>query len=333
MESQPLVSIITPSYNQADFLRYTLRSVLEQDYPAIEYIVVDGGSNDGSREIIQEYSPELAWWVSEKDSGQAEAIHKGMVRARGEIVAWLNSDDIYLPGTVSRAVDAFRVNPQSNMVFGDAITIDAQGRPLNTLIFQDWGLIDLLAFRIICQPAVFMRRWVYEKSGGLDKNYHFMLDHFLWIHIARSGPIQHVHGFLAAARQHASAKNVAHAPGFGMETLRILDWIMEQPDLEELFEQNRRKILAGAYRLNARYLLDGDQPRSALKSYWKALLNDPRYTLRHWHRIVFAMLSLIGAQGTESWFRRYQEKRRPVLAAQSFQGWPGLCLEGGQELS
>lgn len=132
MESQPLVSIITPSYNQADFLRYTLRSVLAQDYPAIEYIVVDGGSNDGSREIIQEYSPELAWWVSEKNSGQAEAIHKGMVRARGNIVAWLNSDDIYLPGTVSEAVNAFRASPHTNMVFGDAITIDAQGRPLNT---------------------------------------------------------------------------------------------------------------------------------------------------------------------------------------------------------
>jgi glycosyltransferase involved in cell wall biosynthesis len=328
MDSQPLVSIVTPSYNQASFLRYTLRSVLEQDYPAIEYIVVDGGSDDGSVEIVQEYAAKLAWWTSEKDAGQADAIGKGMARARGEIVAWLNSDDIYLPGTVSRAVAAFRENPQANLIFGDAITIDGDGRPLNALVFQNWGLIDLLAFRIICQPAVFMRRWVYEKSGGLDRNYHYMLDHFLWIQIARLGSIQHNPGFWAAARQHASAKNVSQAPGFGMETLRLLDWIREQPEFSKLFEKNRRKILAGAYRLNARYLLDGNLPGAALKSYWKALQNDPRYTLKHWHRMVYAVLSLAGAQHTAVLYRRYQDSRRPMLVDQNLQSWPGLCLEG-----
>lgn len=332
MDPLPLVSIVTPSYNQAGFLRDTLRSVLEQDYPAIEYIVVDGGSDDGSCEIIREFASSLAWWTSEKDAGQADAIHKGMLRARGDIVAWLNSDDIYLPGTVSQAVTAFQANPQASLVFGDAITIDAHGRPLNPLVFQSWGLVDLLAFRIICQPAVFMRRWVYEKSGGLDKDYHFMLDHFLWIQIARLGPIQHFPGFLAAARQHASAKNVSQAPGFGMETLRLLGWISEQPDLVELFHHNRRKIMAGAYRLNARYLLDGNLPEAALKSYWKALQNDPGYTFHHWHRMLYALLSLVGAQRTADWYRRYQDRRRLVLTDEKYEGWPGLALESGREL-
>jgi glycosyltransferase involved in cell wall biosynthesis len=328
MDPQPLVTIVTPSYNQAGFLRDTLRSVLAQDYPVIEYLVIDGGSDDGSVEIIQEYAPQLAWWVSEKDEGQADAINKGMARARGEIVAWLNSDDIYLPGAVSQAVKAFQANPEVGLVFGDAITIDASGRPLNSLLFRNWGLVNLLAFRIICQPAVFLRRRVYQQSGGLNKNYHYMLDHFLWIRSARLAPIQHIPHLWAAARHHASAKNVSQAPGFGAETLRLLDWIKSQPDLAELFEHNRHKIEAGAYRLNARYLLDGGQPGAALKSYWRAFQEDPGYTSRHWHRILYAILSLLGAQATARWYTRYQESRRPVLLDPSLQGWPGLTLEG-----
>src|SRR5512143_702654 len=124
---QPLVSIVTPSYNQARFLEATLRSVLEQDYPNIEYLVVDGASTDGSVEIIRRYANRLTWWVSEKDSGQSEAINKGLQRAKGHFVGWLNSDDIYLPGTISAAATAFRKHPEAGLVYGDALAIDAGG--------------------------------------------------------------------------------------------------------------------------------------------------------------------------------------------------------------
>ncbi len=126
--SSPLVSIVTPSYNQARYLEYTIRSVLEQDYPNIEYIIVDGGSNDGSAEIIRRYSDRFAWWVSEKDHGQTEAINKGFAHARGEILAWLNSDDTYEISAVREAVAFLREQPQVGLVYGDANFIDENGR-------------------------------------------------------------------------------------------------------------------------------------------------------------------------------------------------------------
>lgn len=324
----PLVSVVTPSFNQARFLGNTIRSVLKQDYPNIEYLIVDGGSTDGSVEIIREYAGEVAWWVSEKDKGQAEAINKGMARAQGEIVAWLNSDDLYLPGAVNQAVVALQQNPQAGMVFGDAITIDGEGRLLNLLTFQDWGLKDFIGFRIICQPAVFMRRELYEQVNGLDLNYHFMLDHHLWIRMASLAPVKYIPAIWAAARHHAAAKNVAQAEGFGRETLSLLAWMQTQDELAPLIQKNQRKVLAGAHRLNARYLLDGNQPGPALKAYGQAMKFDPEYALHHWHRMIYALLSLMGIKGLERWYFSWQKKRRPVLSeAKGFKNWPGLCLE------
>ncbi len=138
---QPLVSIITPSYNQAGFIEETIRSVLSQDYPRIEYIIIDGGSNDGSVEIIQRYASQasklsiplsglahsLSEWVSEPDQGQTDAINKGFARAQGDILAWLNSDDTYLPHAVAEAVDYLQTHPELGMVYGDANLIDQDG--------------------------------------------------------------------------------------------------------------------------------------------------------------------------------------------------------------
>ena len=123
----PLVSIVTPSYNQAIYLEDTLRSVLNQDYPRIEYIVIDGGSTDGSQEIIQRYADRLAYWTSEPDSGQADAINKGLRRTTGEIVAWLNSDDMYMADAVQEAVEALDASPEAGMVYADGLMVDAGG--------------------------------------------------------------------------------------------------------------------------------------------------------------------------------------------------------------
>ncbi len=303
-----LVSIVTPSYNQSFFLEETILSVLGQENVSIEYIIIDGGSTDGSVEIIEKYAEGLAWWVSERDSGQAEAINKGLAGSTGEFVAWLNSDDLYLPGAVAQAAAVLEANPEVGFVFGDAITIDTQSKHLNKLAFGDWGLSELMAFRIICQPAVFMRRSVLEQVGYLDTTYHYMLDHQLWLRLARVAPIRHVSSTWAAARHHPEAKNVAQPAGFSRETLRILEWMQDQPDLAPLVASNRRRVEAGAYRLNARYLLDGGLPGPALGAYGNALVRSPGFALQHWHRMVYAVLSLAGGKNLDQVYYRMRRQ-------------------------
>jgi len=338
MSTQPLVSIITPSYNQAAFLEDTIQSVLQQDYQPIEYIIVDGASNDSSVEIIKRYSERLFWWVSESDAGQAEAINKGLARAGGEIIAWLNSDDIYLPGAVRQAVEMMNSNPDIAMVFSDAVTIDAHGSPINFLSFRDWGLLDLVAFRIICQPAVFMRREFLLEAGYLDPSYHSLLDHNLWVRIARLARIQHASpgyktfddpengqfkGLWAAARHHPDAKNVAQPSAFAEEASRLLDWMEGKPDLNELIQDNRDKVYSGAFRLSGRYLLDGGQPKAALASYWKAFRADPRYTLKHLNRILYALVCVIGGEKLAAQIVGYKCRSKSITdKLPGLKGWP-----------
>lgn len=322
---QPLVSIVTPSFNQAAYLEAAMRSVLEQDYPNLEYLVVDGGSQDGSQEIIQRYADRLSWWVSEPDAGQAEAINKGFARARGEIVAWLNSDDLYLPGAVQQAVQVLQRHPAAGLVYGNALTITAEGVPLNLLKFPRWELADLLRFRIICQPAVFLRRAALEAAGPLDQSFHFMLDHQLWLRLAGRSPIVQTSEMLAAARHHPQAKNAAQAENFSVEILRLLEWIQRQPQFADLYARDRRQIAGGAYRLSARYLLDAGQARQSLRTYLQALRLAPAYTLRHWHRMLYALLVMLGLGGLERWYRR-MEPPPDLTGYPQLQDWPGLAL-------
>ncbi len=289
-----LVSIITPSYNQAAYLEQTLCSVLDQGHPELEYLVVDGGSIDGSIDIIRRYAGRLAWWVSEEDTGQAEAINKGMQRARGEIVAWLNSDDMYLPGAIAGAVRAFVTHPQAVMVYGNTRALDADGRTINVLRYRQHSLDDLLRYQIIGQPAVFMRRAAYQASGGLDPSYHFMLDHQLWIKLALQGEIVHVDEEWAAARYHAQAKNRAQATGFAREAYRLLDWAQAQPALQPAMQRVGSRARAAAERVNARYLLDDGQSRAALQAWGRSFRVHPPTALARMNLLVSALLDLAG---------------------------------------
>lgn len=289
-----LVSIVTPSFNQAPYLEQTLRSVLDQDYPSLEYIVVDGASTDGSVDILKKYTDRLAWWVSEKDSGQGEAINKGLARANGEIIAWLNSDDYFLPDTISSVVRIFEENPDVILIYGDMLAVDERGQTTNILKYSQLSLEDLLCFQIIGQPAVFFRRDAYEKAGGLDTTFHFLLDHHLWIRLAQQGRILHVPAVWAAARYHAQAKNRLRAAEFGREAFRILDWAKSQPGLDGTVSKVERRARASAHRVDARYLLDAGQSISALQAWFQALFIHPPTALKRLNIFVSAILHMVG---------------------------------------
>jgi GT2 family glycosyltransferase len=303
-----LVSIVTPSFNQANYLEQTIQSVLKQDYASIEYLIVDGGSTDGSVEIIRKYEERLVYWVSEKDSGQAEAINKGLAHARGEIVAWLNSDDYYLPNAVSSAVKVLEENPDVVMVYGDMLAVDEYGQIINLLKYRQLSLEDLLCFQIIGQPSVFFRKEALEKTGFLDPTFHFLLDHHLWIRLAQQGRILHVSQTWAAARYHAGAKNRAKAADFGREAFRILDWAMSQPDLAEAVSRVSRRARASAHRVDARYLLDGGQSLPALKAWTRALFIHPPTALARLNIFSSALLNLGGLESLREFVLRRRKR-------------------------
>jgi len=289
-----LVSIITPSFNQAAYLEQTILSVLEQDYSHIEYIVVDGASTDNSVEIIKKYESKLAYWVSEKDNGQADAINKGFARATGEIIAWLNSDDYYLAGTISAAVKIFEEHPEVLLVYGNMLAVDEHGKTFNTLNYKQLTLEDLLCFQIIGQPAVFMRRSALQITSGLNPAFHFLLDHHLWIRLAQQGKILHVPQTWAAARYHAEAKNRAKAAEFGREAFRILDAAAQDENLAPILAKVNRRARASAHRVDARYLLDGGKPAQAISAWIRALIIHPPTALARLNILVSAILNLFG---------------------------------------
>ncbi len=291
-----LVSIITPSYNQAAYLEQTILSVLNQDYPSLEYIVIDGASSDGSAEIIRKHEGRFAYWVSEKDRGQADAINKGFAHANGDIIAWLNSDDYYLQGTVRAAVKAFDENPDVALAYGNMLAVDEHGETINTLTYQPLSFEDLLCFQIIGQPAVFMRRSALQKTKGVDLDFHFLLDHLLWIQIAKHGKILHIDQTWSAARYHAEAKNRARAVEFGREAFRILDVVKQDRDLAPLLAKAGRRARASAHRVDSRYLLDGGQPAKALSAWVCALLTHPPTALARMNIFTSAVLNLLGLE-------------------------------------
>ncbi|MCE5308261.1 MAG: glycosyltransferase [Acidobacteriales bacterium] len=219
----PIVTIVTPSYNQAQFIRATIESVLSQDYPHIEHIIMDGGSTDGTASIVKEYASRLTW-ISEKDRGQSHAINKGFRMARGEIVSWLNSDDIILPGAVSKAVAAMQRDPCLGAVYGEGYQIDEAGRVKCrfpwTEPFNLWKLVYVLDY--ILQQTVYFKKSVVADLGYLDESLHWGMDWDLFVRIGERHPIAYIPELMGAIREYDAAKSFAGGRKRFAEIVRLI---------------------------------------------------------------------------------------------------------------
>lgn len=217
-----LISIVTPSYNQARYIEQTIKSVLSQDYPRIEYLIVDGGSTDGSQNIIKKYEDKLGWWVSEKDRGQTDAINKGFARARGDILAWINSDDTYEPGAVTAAVAYLRDHPEVGMVYGDCNFINESGKVIGRFNSAQTNYRLLRrGYAHIPQQTMFFRADLWKQVGPLDPSFYFAMDYDLWTRIAARTEIKYVPQTWANFRLHSSGKTILADDRCWPEMIRV----------------------------------------------------------------------------------------------------------------
>jgi glycosyltransferase involved in cell wall biosynthesis len=265
----PKISIVTPSYNQGEFLEETVRSVLLQGYPNLEYIIMDGGSTDDSVAIIRKYEPWLAYWVSEKDNGQADAINGGWRVASGEFISWLNSDDILMPDALGRAVVSLEADSRINLVFGDVYHIDCASHRLGYRAGRDFSLEYVLLnwHNITPQPGFLMRRTELDQTGFLDTELNFSMDFDYWLRVAiGGGGIKYIPHYLASARLHPAAKTSKSQILAAQDQITICRKILPLPERLISLKYHEPQIIASCYRMAA---------------YWAYLAGDARATRQY----------------------------------------------------
>jgi glycosyltransferase involved in cell wall biosynthesis len=226
----PRITVVTPSYNQEKFLKQTIRSVLDQQYPALEYIAMDGGSQDRSRKILEKYHESLSYWVSEQDRGQSDALNKGFAKATGDILCWINSDDILLPGSLQTVANYFAENNDVMWCTGELLGMEEHGKlsqhslpVIENPTLLDWFLHFSKGKSIIQQPATFWRREVWENLGPLreDLHYGFDFEFFLRIRLQYGEPGR-IRQPLAAFRFHDQSKTCQASEKFFLENIQIV---------------------------------------------------------------------------------------------------------------
>jgi len=276
--ANPLVSVVIPCLNRAHYLVPTIGSVVGQDYPRIECIVVDGGSTDGTVEILRQYGHSIKW-VSEPDKGHADAINKGWSMSKGEILSWLNADDLYvLPDAISNALSYLKANKHLDMVYGDYSEISEDGEVIRGVLRpREWDLAYAVkqCHYTIPQATSFMRRSILEKVRWLDAEFGNGKDHELWLRIGMVGTIRYVPVHIAHIR---NCHGLSQQLDMGQAKVRVTDKFFRQPNLHAPFNSRRfrQRALSNSFLVGAMYIWRGTrQLQPTLKYLTRALAHDP----------------------------------------------------------
>ncbi len=310
---QTLITVVTPSFNQVPFLAETMNSVLSQGHPAVEYIIMDGGSRDGSVELIRRNAHRLAYWQSQPDGGQASAINAGWARARGDVIAYLNSDDYYLPGALDAVARAFDEHPEVGLVHGQGHWVSRNGTIQQTTRMRPTAqsLLDSLAS--LPQPAVFIRRSVFERLGPLDESLHFALDKAYYLRVVGNVPFLSLDQPLACLRLHGDSKSVSSGVRFAPEMLRVGQDIAGHPEDYPRFRIDPARVTATAHASAAQFLYMGGHFREAVSELVRSVRLWPAGSAGLLARELPRLLArvLLGNAGYlqgSNWLRRWQAR-------------------------
>jgi len=312
----PLVSIVTPSLNQAQFIRQTIESVLSQDYPNIEYWVMDGGSQDGTVEILKSYGEKIHW-VSEADSGQSQAVNKGWARARGEILGWVNADDLLTPSAVRNAVEALLADETIGAVYGDTTYIDENGEFIQRYPARpfDYEALAGETENFIPQPSVFMRRDVLEKAGFLNESLHYIMDYDLWLRMGLVAPMKYLPVEMASLRLHSTAKTIKGMHKFADEFVTLYENLFSNVSLPDVLHKRRSEIMHTTYIHSASFCFWGRETGAALQFLGRAWKEQPFPRRRtFWLLLGFSVLGKLGWRLAERLHGNPLQLRKGVLS-------------------
>jgi glycosyltransferase involved in cell wall biosynthesis len=282
----PRISVVTYSHNQAPYLEQTLRSVLDQDYPNLEYFVVDGGSTDGSVEIIEKYAERLAWWCSQRDQGQAHALNKGLDKTTGDVIAYINSDDYYAPGALRKVGEYFRERPQTDFLYGGCRIVDQGGEPVREHLGNIFSMEDLLDLwnvwwnqRQFVQPECFWSRRVFLKARSFREDITNAFDYEYWTRLFLAGAkVERIDDHLACFRLHPEQKS-ADAELASRELLKIVGRLLWKKNVP--IDRTFRRQLQADWLYHTKFLPAVEESLELEENAWRRRLRLAKVVARH----------------------------------------------------